>query len=75
MMLFIEATEIRTNNADMVLFMSDWLACDEFVSKGYFRSEFGGPATYGHVSFYLTPKGREQSEIEANQPFVPFGAN
>ena len=75
MMLFIDANEIRTGNADQVLYMRDWLACDEFVTKGYFRSEFYGPATYGHTSFFVTPKGYAQAATEANQPFVPFGAN
>lgn len=58
----IETVEIRTNPAGMVLFMSDWFQCDAFATKGYFRSEDGGPTTMGDTFFYLTDKGRAKSE-------------
>ena len=74
-MIMIEAVEIRTNPAGMVLYMSDWFQCDDFTLRGFFRSEDGGPETMGDTFFYLTDAGRKQSEIEANEPFVPMGAN
>lgn len=36
-----------------VYWMSDWSKCSEFEKRGIFRSHNHGPATYGHVSFYL----------------------
>lgn len=73
--MFIDAVEVRANPAGMVLYMSDWFRCDEFVARGFFRAEFGGPETMGDTFFYLTDAGRAQSEIEACEPFVPMGAN
>lgn len=73
--MFINAVEIRTNPAGMVLFMSDWLQCDEFAAQGYFRAVNGGPATYGDTFFYLTPAGRQLADAQSREPFVPLGAN
>lgn len=36
-----------------VHYMSDWLYCDKFTTRGIFRSVNLGPDTYSHTDFYL----------------------
>lgn len=31
-----------------------WCAAEEFLRKNYLTAIYGGPNTYGHVSYYLT---------------------
>jgi len=73
-MIFINATQIGVGNNSQVVYMSDWFALDSLKEQGLLREVYLG----GHSNAYdltVTPKGYAVAAQQANEPFVPFGAN
>lgn len=50
----IDGVEIDADPATgNVFWMSDWSRCDELANRGLLRRKSYGPATYGHVDFFV----------------------
>ena len=48
----IEGVEVHTNERGLVIWMSDWKRCYEFVQRGFFTKKFYRNS-YGHTDFYI----------------------
>jgi hypothetical protein len=43
---------------------NDWANIDALVVEGYLRRIHRGPATYGHVDYYLSDLGMAAAEVK-----------
>lgn len=52
----------------------DWGRVHQLVTAGYAHAEHGGPGTYGHVDYCLSPACRPDAAAEVVRLFTPAPA-
>ena len=45
--------EVHVNDSGSVLWSSDWSRMDDLVRDGHLTRKSYGPATYGHVDYFI----------------------
>lgn len=53
MELSLDGTHVKVTPAGRVYWCSDWSRISELEQRGYLTHEHYGPATYGHVEYFL----------------------